>query len=409
MIDALALLLPLAWRSLWRNPRRTVITLLVVAAGLYSILCFAALLQAWADSSRDSALNLMTGSAQIHAAGYLDDPTVARRIPAPAGRLLAALGGREVAAWAPRVRVPAVVRSEYKTLPLTFAGVEPQRERGVSTIPAAIAEGRYLSGEADAGIVLGRHMAERLRTRVGKRVIVMAQAADGSLEERSFDVVGLFAGNREAEDGFAFTGIAAARSMLGIGADVSEIAISVPDDRALDGVVASLRSAAPALDVRPWTALAPMAAAMSDFVNAFVYIWLWIMFVLMAIGIVNTQLMAVFERVREFGLLRALGMAPRLILAEVALESAILVGVGVAAGMAGAAATIAALHGGVDLSFLARGAEYFGAGHVFHPSLSPSRFVALSAVIWAVGTAVALWPARKAARSSPTEAMSHVT
>jgi ABC-type lipoprotein release transport system permease subunit len=408
-MGSLALLLPLAWRNLWRNPRRTVITLLVVAAGLYSILCFAALLQAWADSSRDSALNLMTGSAQIHANGYLDDPTVDRRMPPPSAALRATLDRPGIAAWASRVRVPAVVRSEYETLPLSFVGVEPSRERGVSAIPAKVAQGRYLSGPSDPGIVLGRHLAKRLETRVGKRVIVLAQEADGSLAERSFDVVGLFAATRDVEDGFAFTGIDVARSMLGIGADASEIVVDVPDDRTLPAAVAALRAAADGLDVRAWKALAPMAAAMSDFVNAFVYIWLWIMFVLMAIGIVNTQLMAVFERVREFGLLRALGMAPRLILVEVALESAILVGVGVAAGMAGAAATIAALHGGVDLGVLARGAEYFGAGHVLHPSLAPTRFFALSAVIWAVGTIVALWPARKAARSSPTEAMSHVT
>jgi ABC-type lipoprotein release transport system permease subunit len=407
-MEALRLLIPLAWRNLWRNPRRTVITLVVVAAGLYSVLCFAAILEAWSRSSRDTVVKLMTGSGQIHAEGYLDDPTVSRRMPPPSAGLKAALDSTAIDAWVKRVRVPAVVQSEYKTLPVTLVGVEPDRESRLSTIPRQIADGRYLSDGADAGIVLGRRLADRLKTRVGKRVILMALTSDGALAQRSYQVVGLFAGNLEAEDKYAFTGIKTSQQMLGIGDALSEISFDVPDDRRLGGVIASLREAAPELDVRPWTALSPLAAAMENFMNAFVYIWLWIMFVLIAIGIVNTQLMAVFERLREFGLLQAIGMRPRLILAEVTLESAILIGLGAVIGMASSAVTILAVHGGVDLRFLAQGAEFFGASHVLYPRLSPLQFIELSFVVWGLGVVVALWPAYKAARSNPVEAMSRV-
>jgi len=195
--------------------------------------------------------------------------------------------------------------------------------------------------------------------------------------------------------------------MLGIGGDISEISFKVPDETRLGAVVASLSRAAPNLDVRPWTTLSPMAAAMDSFMKAFVYIWLWIMFVLMAIGIINTQLMAVFERVREFGLLQALGMRPQLILAEVLLESALLIGLGVAIGAALSVATVLVLHGGIDLHFLAQGAEFFGSGHVLYPRVAPLQFLEISLLIWGLGVIVALWPARKAAGSSPVEVMSH--
>ncbi|MBI1199527.1 MAG: FtsX-like permease family protein [Phenylobacterium sp.] len=406
-MGGLSLLAPMAWRNLWRNPRRTWITLAVVAVGLYSILVFAALLDAWARSSRDAALDVLIGSGQVHAPRYLDDQTIAQRMAAPGARLRAVLDGPSVEGWADRVRTPAVIQSEYKTLPAELLGVRPARERAISVVPRDVSAGRYLAGDADGGIVLGAHLAKRLKTRLGKRVIVMAQDATGALAQRSFRVVGLYSASQEDEDRFAFTGIEPAQAMLGIGTDVSEISFKLADDAGAPATVAALKAAGPGLDVRPWTALAPLTAAMNSFMEAFVYIWLWIMFVLMAIGIVNTQLMAVFERVREFGLLQALGMRPRLVLAEVLLESALLIGLGVLAGAAAAVATVLAFSGGVDLHFLARGAEFFGAGHVLYPRLAPAQFAAVSALVWALGVLVALWPAGKAAGSSPAEVMSH--
>ena len=150
MISAIRSLTPLAWRNVWRNPRRTVITLIVVSVGLWSILFFNSLLNGWIQSSKDAALKLLMGEGQIHAVGYMDDPNIDSLMQPPSGELLDALNSDTVEDWAMRIIVPGVVLSEYKTLPVNFMGVDPDAERRVSTIPGDVVQGRYLENIDDA-------------------------------------------------------------------------------------------------------------------------------------------------------------------------------------------------------------------------------------------------------------------
>ena len=157
--------------------------------------------------------------------------------------------------------------------------------------------------------------------------------------------------------------------MLGIGSGISEISFDVASDQALPIAIANLRKAAPQLAIEPWTEFAPIAYAMDQVSGTYVGIWIAVMFVLMAIGIVNAQLMAVFERTREFGLLQALGMRPRLVLLQVAVESAMLIGIGVVIGNLLAVLTVAPFQHGLDLGSLAAGSERFGGGRFLYPRL----------------------------------------
>ncbi|MFQ5438047.1 MAG: ABC transporter permease [Paracoccaceae bacterium] len=409
MTDTFKTFGPIAWRNLWRNPRRTVITLIVVSVGLWSILFFNSFMIAWMQSSKDATLSLLIGRGQIHAPGFMDDPNIDLLMTPPDATLKAALDAPEIADWTARLNLPGVVQSEYKTLPITIMGVDPALERKVSSIPGKLAEGRYLSGPEDDAVILGLHLAERLKTGIGRRVILMSQSRDGTLAERSFDVVGLFDADKQTEDFFAFTGLAAAQSFVGLDNKIAEIVFTLADETALPRVITSLESAAPDLDVRSWKDLSLFLAASDSFMQGFIFIWLAVVFSLMAIGIVNTQLMAVFERMKEFGLLRALGMKSRLVLLMVSMESALLIGLGTLCGMALAALSIFSLRDGVDLSAFAEGLEMIQSGRILHLTYHWESFVEFSLIIWLLGILVALWPAFRASRSSPVEAMRRAT
>lgn len=401
MNAALELLLPLAWRNLWRNPRRSALVMVAVAIGLLSIVDFTALMQAWSRSTVTASLRTLTGEGQIHAPGYLGDPCVQHRMAPPSGALLAQLDSGEVKAWAPRVRVPAMARSERASLPVTLVGIDPRREQGLSFIADPLAEGRHLRDADDGGVLIGRKLARRLKTGVGKRIVIMSEAADGRLGERGFRIVGVYPAAERTESTFVFTGLHTGQKMLGIGDAVSEVSFMLRDPSQLDLYLHGLRKAAPSLDVQPWRTLQPLTEAMSRFANSFVGLWLGVMSVLVAFGVVNTLLMAVYERVREFGLLQALGLRPRLIVVEVLLESAFLTACGVLLGAAGAVALIAGFHDGLNLGFLARGAEWLGAGHVLYPQFDWPALLRACLLVWTLGVLASLWPAWRAARRSP--------
>jgi ABC-type lipoprotein release transport system permease subunit len=402
----LALLFRLARRSVLRNRRRTLIILAAIGVALWAMISFAALTRGWENDVVHNAIFTLTGHLQMHAPGYLDDPAVEHSMAAPAGAVARVLAGPEVTAWAARVRVPAVVMSERDTAGVTLVGIDPTAERGLSFIADAVHQGRTLTSPSDDGIVIGRALANRLGTGLGKRVVVMSQAADRTVADRGFRVVGLFDADREStEMAFVFVGRKVAAEMVGLGDRVSEVAVMLHDRREIPSVLARLHAAAPGANVEPWTALEPMAQAMVALGQAWIWMFFVVMYVAMAFGLVNTLLMAVFERTREFGMLQALGMRPRLILAQVLFESCILLAAGTVAGLGLAAGTVALMHGGINLSFLAQGAAMWGMGKVIYPAVAPTDVLGAVGVVTALGVLSSLYPAWRAARRVPVDAI----
>ncbi len=408
-MNRLPLLIRMAWRNLWRHPPRTLLILFAFVLGVWSIVVLAAYGRGALEQQIERSIDNLTAHVQIHATGYRDDPVIDHRLPPPGPALRTALAQADVTAWAARVRVPAVVASERESAGIVLVGIEPARERGLSFIAEAVHAGRYLDADDDPGLLLGRKLAERLETGLGRRVVVMSQDANNQIADRGFRVVGIFDGSPEAmETGYVFIGRATAQQMLKLGDSVSELAVLASSRDRLDGLVMRLRAASPESDVQPWTTLEPLLVLAEELSGTILTIWYLIVFTAMSFGLVNTLLMAVFERIREFGLFQALGMPPRLILGMVLAESVILLALALTVGNLLAGATLLSLKGGIDLSAFAEGLEMFGFSPIIYPMITAADFVTANVLVFVLGVVACLYPAWRAARYAPVQAITRI-
>ena len=397
----------MAWRNLWRNYRRTLIMLLAIAVGAWAMIFLTAILRGMVDDMVKQGIRALPGHVQIHARDYRDDPSVNHGIAAPGEALLNVLNGGNVKAWTGRVKVPAMISSEYDNRGITLLGVDAAGEIALGFDTASVIEGRWLNGVDDEGIVIGRKLMQRLETGLGKRIVVMSQDPDNDIAERGFRIVGVYTAEMESiEDGMVYAGIGVVQEMLGIRTDISEIAVLGFDYQSPDALVSQLRSAAPAtLEVLSWLELDPYLATMMKVMNGFVLVWMVVVFLALSFGLVNTLMMAVFERVREIGLMQALGMRPSAIVVQILLESLVLLLLGLLLGNLLAVATIVPLKGGIDISVVSQGMEMMGASSVLYPVLLWPDVLLANAVVIVLGVLTSSLPAWRAAQYRPVRAL----
>jgi len=410
MMRVAAIVSLLAWRNLWRNHRRTLIMLTAISVGVWAMIFMTALMRGMVNEMIRDAVRSLPGHVQIHHPRYLDDPSVVNAIVPPADELLSVLESKAVVAWASRVRVPAVISSERESRSVTLLGIDPVREGAISFVANDMAEGRFLENATDSGIIVGRKLAKTLDTDIGRRVVIMSQDPDNEIVDRGFRVVGLFdSKTQNLEEGFVFTGIDTTQKLLKIGNQVHEVAVAGAGFRDIDPLYEGIVAAAgPKLSVLPWYALDNYLGTMLSVMDGFVVVWIIVIFVALSFGLVNTLVMAVFERVHEIGLMLALGMKPIVILGQIVMESLLMLLIGLLVGNVLAWLTVVPLQDGIDVSIVAEGMEWFGASAVLYPELSFGDVLMANLIVIGLGLVASLSPAWRASRYEPIEAITKV-
>jgi ABC-type lipoprotein release transport system permease subunit len=407
MNASLLVVATLAWRNLWRNYRRTLIILTTITLGVWSMIFMSALMRGMVDEIVRNGLETLPGEVQIHAPAFRRDPSVVNSMAMPGGELLHTLGESPIVAWAARVRVPAVISSERDSRGVVLLGVDPTAEAALGSAPDNLIEGRFLQSVDDKGVVIGASLAKRLETSLGKRIVLMSQNPANDVADRGARIVGIYKARLPGtEDIYVYAGRAVMQKMLDIGERVSEVAVTADDYRAVQSWYPGiLEAAGDELEVLPWTELDTFLSSMLAVQDGFALVFMVVVFLALSFGLVNTLVMAVFERVREIGLMLALGMRPALILGQVLLESLYLLGIGLAVGNITAYFSIKALESGIDISSVAQGMEMMSMSPVLYPALSLDDMLMSTAVVLVLGLAASLLPAWKASRLDPVKAL----
>lgn len=404
----------LAWRNIWRNPRRTLIVLTAVIIGVGSMVLLGALMRGMVAGMVENAIDNLTGHLRIQHRAYRSDPSVVHRMSNPGELAKTALsvlpeGTRAVF----RLRVDAVLATAHETTGVVLVGIHPAAEQGASFIGTAPVDGRPISDAEANAILMGRALSDNLEIGLRRKVVLMSQGADGDIASSAFRIAGIYHAEMAAtEKTFIFAPLAAVQRMLGVGGAVTEIAFTLPGKDAaqtdLAPLVAALdrQLAGTALVAESWRDMLPAISAYLKLFDGFMMIWYLVVFVAMGFGLVNTVLMAVYERMREFGLLKALGMRPARIFRMVLGETLMLLFMGMTLGNLIALGGIGLLsRGGIDLSVFARGAEMWGISRVIWPVVTAPDILMANVTVLGLGLLVGVYPALRAARFTPIETM----
>jgi ABC-type lipoprotein release transport system permease subunit len=400
----LKLLAALSVRNLFRHKRRNLMLLIAIVVAVAGVVVTNGLIRGMQFDMREAAVANLTGHIKVLAPGYLDDPNIEKSFELAPG-WQPDVPDAELEGWAARIRIPAVIMSERETRGVQFVGIDPSQEN-ISFLGDVDIVGEGISDAEDGRVLIGVELARQLETDVGRRLVLITQGLDGRNREAGFRIAGLYDAEGTAlEKQFVFTGVTALQNMVEAPV-VTEVSIKLTDELKEGQVKNSLSGFFSTLDVKNWQELEPQAAAMFIYVDSAILIWFLVIMGALIFGLVNTLITAVMERIKEFGMLRAVGMKSSSVIVQVVLESTVIMLVGVALGVAvGWLLATQWLGDGIDLSQWAQGVEMAGMRSVLTPLILLEDIVLVTGLSLFFGVLAALYPAWRAIKIKPLEAL----
>lgn len=398
----------IAWRNVWRSKTRSLVMIAAIAVGLFAGIFMMAFMVGMYNSRIETATKSELSHIQVHAENFLINNETNLLIPH--GVELADKIARldSVEASSPRILAEPFIMAAHGTGGGKLIGIDPDKEKRVTDIWEHLVDGTYLEKTSRMPpILIGQKLAEKLKLKVGTKINVQLVDLNGDLSAKGYRVSGIFKTiNTGFDEMTLFANHKDLRSQIGLPNDVAhEIAVLLQSNGHADRVKPSIQNLAIGMDVQTWKELSPEMSLLTDSMEQYMYIFVMIILIALCFGIINTMLMAVLERVKEIGMLMAVGMNKRRIFLMIILESVMLTltgGVlGILLGMG--VSRIFEIHP-INLSAFSEGLERYGLATEI-PTIFPTDSIGvLVFLVILTGLISAIYPARKALKLNPAEA-----
>jgi len=399
--------LKLAWRNLFRNTRRTLLTCMLVTSSLVVIILVDGIMLGMIDVMVGGITKTLEGEAQVNRKGFRENFEPELFLSDPDTISLALATDARVAGHAPRVIIGSMIASPFNTTGGLVYGVDANSELGVSRLKEATYEGSYLSG-VKREILLGKLMAELLEVSLGDRIIITAAQVDTSeITQELFRVTGLFEfGPEEMDQSLAFINLSAAQPLMGMNGHVHQIAIRFvdPEDAKNKSLPTLINLNKGDVEALGWLDLQPSIGGMiemSSYASAIVGA---VLFVLTSLGVINSMFMSIYERIYEFGVAKAIGTTPRQIITLVLLEAFLLALMACAFGiLIGYLASSYFESNGISMGRMEMSGVLLDGN--MYTQVRPYQFVTFPIYVTLLTVAAAIYPAIFASRIVPSRAL----
>lgn len=402
--------LSLAWRNIWRNRRRTILSMSAIGIGLLLVIFYSGLIGGMLGEAKNQLDNAGLGHVEAYAKDFRPKRTVSVVMPDEAqwASKLKLPPGSE---WGTRVLSRGLATAPRGSEPIELWGVDWEREKLLTAHVRDVRQGALPAADDAHGVLVGEQLAERLQLKVGSKLRLMVVRADGEMGADLFRVRGVYhsiasaIGKRQV-----LVSQSAARELLGIDSGVHQLVVQLTDASQADALAASMQTAlGPGFEVRSWATLFPVLVRMEALSNSVLYAVGFFVYLLVGLGVLNTMLMSVLERTREFGVLMALGTRPRRIVQLVLAESFWIATLSVVAGaLIGALLTWHYSKTGINLyqgSSESISMEGINLSSTFKTRFRPSEVLKAGAFVYLMALIVGLYPASRISKLQPTEAL----